>query len=243
MTVTRQGRGKEGDDNSPCRSTPNHERHADFKAGHRFVFDDALALDDQSKHMIESTLDMLPHRIETFSTSAADCECLVAEKLTTAEGRVFVFIREATGTEIEALYRAEDSDDQLEENEGDWEGEDSIDPLNSIASEGSDHPERVSRLDVRNALKYLISIEPDPARFASAVEYDRYMQRFKPQMERARTTLRSFAEQMQPAELVTMQAAYYAFLEDPRLAVNDVAISVISAALNHTWHGVGPWQR
>jgi nitrate reductase assembly molybdenum cofactor insertion protein NarJ len=69
------------------------------------------------------------------------------------------------------------------------------------------------------------------------------MQRFEPQIERARATLRSFAEQMQPADLSTMQAAYYAFLEDARLAANSVAISVISAELNRTWHGVGPWQK
>jgi hypothetical protein len=96
--------------------------------------------------------------------------------------------------------------------------------------------------DVRIALDFLVAVEPDPQP-ATREEYAASSLAHKPRIDRAMETLQCFAQQGQPASLEQMQLEYYGFTNDPRYLTSPLVASVVAAALNAAWHGVGPWRR
>jgi hypothetical protein len=95
---------------------------------------------------------------------------------------------------------------------------------------------------VLSALDFLVSIEPDPQPQTLA-EYKAALTPYEARISRALAVLRSFAEQMQPANLEEMQARYYSFTNDKRYLTSPAVTGAAIAYLNEAWTGVGPWRR
>ena len=96
--------------------------------------------------------------------------------------------------------------------------------------------------DVHAALAYLVSIEPDPQP-STYDEYKTALAPYETQISRASSTLRTFAEQMQPASLDEMQYVYYRFTNDARYLTSTYIAATVTAYLNEAWNGIGSWQR
>ncbi len=95
---------------------------------------------------------------------------------------------------------------------------------------------------VREALDFLIAVEPDPAP-DTREEYEAATAPYRSQVASAMATLRRFAERTTPMTLQQMQAEYYGFTNDPRYLRTPEMSSVVTGSLNEAWDGVGPWRR
>ena len=96
------------------RSTPEQEQHSDFAAGRYFVFDDSLGMDEEARHMVETSLDFLPERVTVIATDAYHGDgCLAAEKLVASNGRRFILVRPALREEEAMLYGGEEEDEDF----------------------------------------------------------------------------------------------------------------------------------
>ena len=95
---------------------------------------------------------------------------------------------------------------------------------------------------VREALDFLVAIEPDPPP-DTREDYEAQVGPHRQEIAEASATLRRFAEQTRPSTLERMQADYYGFTNDPRYLTTPDVSAVVTSALNEAWHGVGPWQR
>ena len=96
--------------------------------------------------------------------------------------------------------------------------------------------------DVFIALDFLISIEP-ALRPNSRREWETALAPYQTDITRAARTLRTFAEQMQPATLEEMQQFFYLFAWAPQYQSNPATAATVSGYLNEAWSGVGPWQK
>jgi hypothetical protein len=95
---------------------------------------------------------------------------------------------------------------------------------------------------VRNALDFLIAVEPIPPR-ASREQYEAATVRHRQQIAAAMATIRAFARGTVPMTIERMQAEYYGFTNDPRYLVSEEVSAVVRGALDEAWNGVGPWRR
>lgn len=106
------------------------------------------------------------------------------------------------------------------------------------------HRVDVTDEDVHHALAHLVAVEQDRNSFSSAAAYRTAMAPHAESTHAAMSLLRTYAEQMQPAELNAMQACYIGFSNDPRYLGDDVtALGVVTSALSAAWNGIGPWSR
>ena len=96
--------------------------------------------------------------------------------------------------------------------------------------------------DVFAALEFLISIEPMPPPNSRA-EWAAALAPYQDSITRAARTLRTFAEQMQPATLEEMQQFFYLFTGAPQYQTCPWMSATVRAYLNEAWSGVGPWQK
>jgi len=96
--------------------------------------------------------------------------------------------------------------------------------------------------DVFAVLEFLISIELAPAPNSRA-EWETALAPYQSDITRAARTLRTFAEQMQPATLEEMQQFFYLFAWAPQYQSNPATAATVNAYLNEAWSGVGPWQK
>lgn len=92
--------------------------------------------------------------------------------------------------------------------------------------------------EFKRALEYLVSIEPDPAEVGDEEAYDRYMEPFEPQIEKAHATIRAYGEQIAPQGLAHMQSVLYGLLNEQ---TDPMAESVIRSKVNWLWDGCGEW--
>jgi len=101
--------------------------------------------------------------------------------------------------------------------------------------------------DVHEALEYLIAIEPDPddddLDIDTSEDYEASMARFLPGIRCAMATLRAFAAQRQPQDLIAMRERYYEFTNDDRYLETEEIVGVVRSALSEAWDGIGPWRR
>jgi hypothetical protein len=110
---------------------------------------------------------------------------------------------------------------------------------------GPADPDAVGEDDVHEALAFLVAIEPDPDDddIDSSEDYEAYMARFQPDIERAMATLRAFAVQRQPQSLIEMRETYYGFTNEDRYLEAAKIAGVIRSALSEAWDGIGPWRK
>ena len=106
------------------------------------------------------------------------------------------------------------------------------------------HRVEVTDEDVHHALAHLVAIEQDREKFGSATAYRTAVATHAESTQAAMSLLRTYAEQMQPADLNTMQIHYIGFSNDPRYIGDDVtSMGVVARVLSKAWNGIGPWSR
>jgi len=110
---------------------------------------------------------------------------------------------------------------------------------NSYIDLSNDRPEIN---DVFVALEFLVSIEP-ASRPNSRAEWEAALAPCQNDITRAAKTLRTFAEQMQPATLDEMQQFFYLFTKAPQYQTHPWISATVRAYLNEAWSGVGRWQK
>ena len=191
--------------------------------------DPQLGVDEHTAaYYLELEADPLTAMVTVFRTSNYP-DALSAEIRGDVPEELHVLIRAATPQEVAYLMESKDDDNE--------------DSLPVPAPSYHRPPEGLlTEKDVREALDFLVAVEPDPPS-ASREDYEAAIARFRPQVERAMATLRAFALQAQPLTLERMQAAYYGFANDPRYLASAAVSSIVTGSLNEAWNGVGPWRR
>ena len=190
--------------------------------------DPQLGVDELTAYYLEIEADPLAAMVTVFRTSNYP-DALSAEIRGDGAEEPHVLIRAATPEEAAFLMQSDDGDV-----EGSW-------PL-SVSEYHEPHERLLTAKDVRDALDFLVAVEPDPP-LSSREEYEAAIMPFRPQVKRAMATLQGFALQAQPLTLERMQSAYYGFANDPRYLASALVSSVVTGSLNQAWNGVGPWRR
>lgn len=197
----------------------------DFLEENYFVFKDELKLSNVDKSMIEgSVLDHLTEDKTTFAVSIGDFSLLTAEKKTYPNGTKYVLIRKSSQKEKNDFYQNDDEDEEISY----------VNPA---------FPDSITREDVHKALQFLLAVEPEEGEVNSQGEYELATAEYKEQIDMAMNTIKEFAKQIEPKTLENMRDIYYSFTNDPDYLQTSASSSVVTYAINNSWHGIGPWQK
>ena len=94
--------------------------------------------------------------------------------------------------------------------------------------------------EFREALEYLVSIEPDPGTRTDIDEYEAVMAAFEEQITEAQLTIRAYGTHIAPMGLAHMQQVRAELIGQYS---DDKSISLIGFNINLFWDGCGDWRR
>lgn len=99
--------------------------------------------------------------------------------------------------------------------------------------------ESVTFTQFKEALEYMVSIEPEPELLVHEDTYDRLLAPYEKEIQQAEATILAYGNHLSLEGRELMQQVLYELLE---AQTTTKAFIVIRSTVNRVWNGVGAWQ-